>query len=130
MKRSAVLIAALLLLSVIATSASAQVLNARGRLTLLRVHDLGTNFGPPNDVLEAEVVIAIDTEPSKFFGFQLRNDANLPVRQAMFDLLRDAFARNLPVNIDFRQVAGRNNSVLFRVWLTPPPPSPGPVVVQ
>jgi hypothetical protein len=129
MKRSAVLIAALLLFSVIATTASAQV-NARGRLTLLRVHDLGTNFGPPNDVLEAEVVIALDTEPSRFFGFQLRNDANLPVRQAMFDLLRDAFARNLPVSIDFRQVPGKNNNLLFRVWLTPPPSSPGPVVTQ
>ena len=38
----------------------------------------------------------------------------------MLDLLRDAFERNLSVNIDFTSVAGKNNSILSRVFLTPP----------
>jgi hypothetical protein len=84
----------------------------------LRVHDVGTGFGPPTDFIDVEVVIALDTQPSRFFGFQLRNDARLPARQAMLDLLRDAFERNLTVNIDFFQVPGKNNNILFRVWLT------------
>lgn len=117
MKRSVLLILALLMMVLLATSASAQV-NARGKLTVLRVHDVGTGFGPPTDFIDVEVVIALDTQPSRFFGFQLRNDTKLPARQGMLDLLRDAFERNLTVNIDFFQVPGRNNNILFRVWVT------------
>ena len=117
MKRSILLILALMTVMLLATSASAQV-NARGRLTVLRVHDVGTGFGPPTDFIDVEVVIALDSQPSRFFGFQLRNDTKLPARQAMLDLLRDAFERNLIVNIDFFQVPGKNNNILFRVWLT------------
>ena len=62
--------------------------------------------------------IGLDSQPGKFFGFQLRNDAKLPARQGMLDLLRDAFERNLIVNIDFFQKPGKNNNILFRVWLT------------
>ena len=122
MKRSAVLLAVLMTMVLLAVSASGQV-TARGKLTLLRVHDVGSGFGPPNDFIDVEVVIAIDTAPGKFFGFQLRNDSRLPARQGMLDLLRDAFERNLAVNFDHLPVAGRNNSILFRVWLTPPPPT-------
>lgn len=117
MKRSAVVIIALLMIAVFSIPASGQV-NARGRLTLLRVHDVGTGFGPPTDFIDAEVVIGLDSQPGKFFGFQLRNDAKLPARQGMLDLLRDAFERNLIVNIDFFQTPGKNNNILFRVWLT------------
>jgi len=117
MKRSILLILVLLTMVLLATSASAQV-NAQGRLTVLRVHDVGTGFGPPTDFIDVEVVIALDTQPSRFFGFQLRNDTKLPPRQGMLDLLRDAFERNLIVNIDFFQVPGKNNNILFRVWIT------------
>jgi hypothetical protein len=123
MKRSAFVISSLfmmMLFTVLFTdTASAQsVENARGRLTLLRVHDLGTGFGPPADFIDAEVVIALDSRPGMFFGFQLRNDARLPARQGMLDLLRDAFERNLIVNIDFSHVPGKENNILFRTWLT------------
>lgn len=120
MKRSAILIAALSMLLLGTLSASGQLLNARGKLTLLRVHDVGTGFGPSTDFIDVEVVIALDTHPGKHFGFQLRNDTKLPARQAMLDLLRDAFERSLSVNIDYTAVSGKNNSILFRVWLTPP----------
>ena len=117
MKRLATVIIAVSLIAVFTIPASAQV-NARGHLTLLRVHDVGTGFGPPTDFIDTEVVIALDSQPNKFFGFQLRNDAKLPARQGMFDLLRDAFERNLIVNIDYFQTPGKNNNILFRVWLT------------
>ena len=45
---------------------------AIGNITLLRVHDLGTGFGPPDDELDAEVIVLLDTEPEKAFGFKLR----------------------------------------------------------
>jgi hypothetical protein len=95
-------------------TASAQVITNTGRITSLRVHDLGTGFGPPHDFIDVEVVISLDSQPGKFFGFQLRNDAKLPARQGMLDLLRDAFERNLIVNIDSNQPPGRNNYILFR----------------
>jgi hypothetical protein len=117
MKRTILMILVLMTVMLLATSASAQV-NARGRLTALRVHDVGTGFGPSTDFIDVEVVIALDSQPGRFFGFQLRNDTKLPARQGMLDLLRDAFERNLIVNIDFFQVPGKNNNILFRVWLT------------
>jgi len=93
------------------------LLEAQGRITFLRVHDLGTGFGPPNDFLDVEAVILLDSQPGKGFGFQLRNDRNRPAREGMLQLLRDAFSRNEPVTIDFLRRTGRNNGTIFRVAL-------------
>jgi hypothetical protein len=101
------------------------VVNVSGRLSLLRVHDRGTKFGPPNDQVDVEVIVAFANRPNEFFGFQLRQDANAPVREGMLGLLRDGFNHNWVVNLDFDQQPNRRNSVLFRVWLTKPP-NPGP----
>ena len=94
------------------------LLNSAGKLTLLRAHDRGTKFGPPGDQIDVEVVIQLDSEPGKAFGFQLRNDAQGPARQGMLDLLRDGFNHNWTVNIDYDLVPSRQNGVIIRVWLT------------
>jgi len=99
------------------SQAQASLLEANGRITFLRVHDVGTGYGPPNDFLDAEVVMHLDTQPDKTVGFQLRNDGNLPARQAMFDLLRDAFDKNWPVTIDYNIDPGKNVGVIIRVWV-------------
>jgi hypothetical protein len=96
------------------------VVNTSGRLSLLRVHDRGTKFGPPGDQIDVEVVLAFVGRPNDFFGFQLRTDANAAVREGMLGLLRDGFNFNWIVNLDFDQQPNRRNSVLFRVWLTKP----------
>ncbi len=96
------------------------VVNTSGRLSLLRVHDRGGKFGPPNDQIDVEVVVAFVNRPNDFFGFQLRTDANAPVREGMLGLLRDGFNHGWIVNLDFDQQPNRRNSVLFRVWLTKP----------
>jgi hypothetical protein len=83
-----------------------------GKLTLLRVHDVGTGYGSPT--MDIEVVIRLDTVPDRAFGFQLRDDANKFVRQGMLDLLRDAFDNNWTVTIN------ENSGIVFRVWLTKP----------
>lgn len=87
-------------------------------MTLLRVHDVGTKYGPPADQIDVEVVIWLDSQPGKAFGFQLRNDSNRPVRQGMLDLLRDAFNNNWTVTIHYEINPGLNNGVIRRVWLT------------
>jgi hypothetical protein len=89
---------------------------ARGRVTFLRVHDAG-GFGPESDFLEGEVVFQLDTQPGRSFGFELREDAPLPAHEGMLGLLRDAFTNDLDVNINYRQVADKSNSVAFRIEL-------------
>jgi hypothetical protein len=94
------------------------LLESSGRLTFLRVHDVGTGFGPASDFIDVEVVIKLDTKPNNSFGFQLRNDGNRPARAGMLDLLRDAFNRNWLVTIDYNLDAGKTNGVIIRTALT------------
>ena len=97
------------------TNAFAGLVESKGRITFLRVHDVGTGFGPPSDFLDVEVVVQLDSQPGKSFGFQLRNDSNLVSRQGMLDLLRDAFANNFPVLIDYNVTPPKVNGVIIRV---------------
>lgn len=122
MKRTTLALAITLLVMACFVSAQAQqqLLNASGKLTLLRVHDVGTGYGGGSDNVDVEVVIALHSLPGKAFGFQLRNDANRPARQAMLDLLRDGFNHNWTVNIDYWIEPGKNNGVIIRTWLTKP----------
>jgi len=102
------------LIAVCASPARADLLESKGRITFLRVHDVGTGFGPPSDFLDVEVVIQLDSQPGKSFGFQLRNDNNRPAREGMLELLRDAFANNFPVIIDYNVAPPKVNGVIIR----------------
>src|ERR1700744_366109 len=118
MKRLGIAVTVALFLAILAAPASAQV-NASGRVTLLRVHDLGTGYGPPTDSLDVEAVVWLDNQPGKAVGFLLPNDQFLPARQGMLDLLRDAFANNWVVHIDYIMAPGHtNNFVIIRTWVT------------
>jgi photosystem II stability/assembly factor-like uncharacterized protein len=88
------------------------LLAAEGNVTLLRVHDVGTGFGPPTDFIDVEVVIALDSLPGRFFGFQLRADANRDAHRHMLNLLRDAFKRERRVRIDYFRTGVRNGRVI------------------
>ena len=89
-----------------------------GKLTFLRVHDVGTGFGPPSDFIDVEAVMKLNSRPDLFMGFQLRNDSNRAARQGMLDLLRDAFNNNWTVAVDYNIDSGRTNAVAIRVALT------------
>ena len=119
MKRlNVAIVLTLVLLVWLTTLAQAAILQASGRITLLRVHDVGTGYGPPTDWIDVEVIIKLDNQPGKAFGFQLRDDGNYPLRQGMLDLLRDAFNNNWPVTIDYDIDPGKNHGIIRRVWLT------------
>jgi hypothetical protein len=90
------------------------VLAAEGRLSFLRVHDVGTKFGPPSDQIDVEVVVQLDSEPGRSFGFKLRADADEAARRSMLGLLRTAFNRDRRVRLDYLRT-GLDNGVLFRV---------------
>lgn len=95
----------------------ADLKNSSGKLTFLRAHDVGTGWGPPNDQLDVEVVFMLDSVPQGAFGFQLRNDGNEPVREAMVGLLRDAYVNNLRVSVDYFIDPGKHNGRAFRIAL-------------
>jgi hypothetical protein len=93
------------------------LLERTGLITFLRAHDLGSGFGPPTDFIDVEAVIKLDTAPDEAYGFELRNDRFRPSRQAMFDLLREAYFSNRSVTIDYFIIPGRHNGRIFRVAL-------------
>jgi hypothetical protein len=95
----------------------ADIKNHQGKLTFLRAHDVGTGWGPPNDELDVEVIFILDSDPEGAYGFQLRTDANQPVREAMFSLLRDAYVHNLTVSADYFIDPGKHNGTAFRIAL-------------
>ena len=83
-----------------------------GRVTLLRVHDLETGYGPPDDQLDAEVIVWLDTEPQKAFGFKLRDDSARQPAQGKLTILRDAFNHNVAVQLDFIRTGCRTGTIM------------------
>ena len=91
------------------------LLQSTGKLTVLRVHDVGTGYGPPNNFLDTEVVLALQSEAGKAFGFKLRQDQNEHAHQGMLDLLRDALTHDWAVTIDYDIQPGRTVGEIIRV---------------
>jgi|ERR1043165_3597739 hypothetical protein len=94
-----------------------QLTQGTGKLTLLRVQDVDQGFGPPNDRIDAEVIVAIDTSPDSAFGFRLLPDGNRPVREGMLSLLRDAYAANSSITLEYLIDQGKKNGILKRAFL-------------
>ena len=46
-----------------------RLLQAEGRLVFLRVHDVGSGFGPPTDHLDAEVIVRLDSFRARRLDF-------------------------------------------------------------
>ena len=105
-------------LSLLFLSAQSDLRQASGKITMLRVHDVGTKYGPPTDQIDVEVVLQLSTQVGKSFGFQLRNDNNALVREGMLALLKDAYANNWTVWIDYNIDPGKNNGVIIRAWVS------------
>jgi hypothetical protein len=93
------------------------LLQATGKLELLRVHDVGTKFGPPSDEIDVEVVFQLRDDERRI-GFQLRTDKHRLARGGMLDILRDAFNHDWTVTADFEIELGKKNGEAIRVWLT------------
>ena len=100
------------------------LVNLTGKIVLLRVNEVGDLFGPANDNIQAEVIVRFDTQPPNCAsGFNLRTDANQPVRQGMLDLLRDAFNHGWRVSIDHIDPP-KTKGRIIRVSITKDPSSP------
>ncbi len=88
------------------------VLAVQGKITFLRVHDVGTGFGPPMDSIDGEVVVRPDAEPLKALGFQLRTDAKEVAHAGMLDVLRDAFRQDRTIRIEYVRTGLRHGTIL------------------
>ncbi len=117
MKRTPFVLALLAVALLATVPAHADLLEAAGKVTMLRVHDVGTAYGPPGDVIDTEVVFQLSGNPGKAYGFQLRSGTNQLAHQGMLDLLRDAFNNNWTVVTDFNRDPAKNNGVAIRVWI-------------
>ena len=114
MKPVGIALAAVWVVLAFSAPVQADIRQASGKLTLLRVHDAGTKYGPPSDQIDVEVVIHLNSQPGKAFGFQLRDDGNRPAHQGMLDLLRDAFNNDWTVTVDYDIEPGKKNGVIIR----------------
>jgi hypothetical protein len=96
-----------------------KLIASQGRVKELRVIELKSKHGPPADQIDVEVVAELDSVPDRGMGFQLRDDANRPVRQGMLDLLRDAFQLGCQTRIEYSidLDAGKKNGIIVRVIL-------------
>lgn len=83
-----------------------------GRVTLLRIHDVGTGYGPPTDPIDGEVVVKLDTARDKSFGFTLRKGADGRVHASYVTVLRGAFAHDEPVLIEYQNTGLHNRRIL------------------
>lgn len=80
---------------------SNRLIQSQGKVTFLQVHDVGTGYGPPDDQIDTEVVVGLDSVPGRRMGFQLRDDKNRTARQGMLNLLRNAYTHDWTVLIDY-----------------------------
>jgi hypothetical protein len=92
--------------------------NAAGKVTLLRVHEIGSGYGPATDSLDVEVVFQLDSIPGISIGFKLRADGDRAVHEGMLDLLRDGFTYGWTAHVDYEIPAGKHNGTVLRIWLT------------
>ena len=88
------------------------LLEASGKITFLRANDVGTGFGPPSDFLDDEIIVQLDTQPGKSFGFQLRGDGEKAARAGMLETLRSAFRNNRTVLIDYIRTGIQNGQII------------------
>ncbi len=98
---------------------AAKLIISTGKLTFLRAHEVDSGFGPANDSIDGEAVVKLSSHPDRAMGFPLRVDADRVAHEAMFHLLRDAFAGDLTVTIEYSidLDAGKKNGMILRVAL-------------
>ena len=93
-----------------------------GKVSFLRVNEIGYEYGPAGDVLKTEVVVRLDSAPDMAFGFELRaGDQNLPARLAMLAILRDAYIHQLSVLLAYDIKLGKKQGHLMRIEFQAPP---------
>ena len=85
-----------------------------GKISFLRLQALGSGYGAPPDRLDAELIVRVATAPDIALGLKLRVDKQEAANSAMAERLRDAFAENRTVRIEYER-AGLRRGLIKRV---------------
>ena len=80
-----------------------EIRGATGKLTLLRVIESGSHH----------VIVKLDSEPQRTFTFALGGSS----KEAMFDLLREAFVRNMTVEVSSKSYPKSSDNTITQVSL-------------
>jgi len=88
------------------------LVEVQGKITLIRVNDVGGGYGPPTDFMDTDAEVWLDTQPGRAFGFQLRPDDQEADHKGMLKLLRDAFDNNRAVQLDIIRTGVRNGRIV------------------
>ena len=94
-----------------------EIRTAIGELSYLRVHEVGSGFGPQFDYLDVEVVCGVKGHDGGF-GCTLREDPHRAAHAGMLDLLRDAFNQDTVIEIEYTVDPGefgKVNGTILRV---------------
>jgi hypothetical protein len=114
------------------TIAEAQVNAVEGKVTMLLVQEEDAEYGPPGDEIDVEVVLTLDVTSTILYGFNLRSGENQMVHLGMLALLREAYANNWTVHVEYEQKGGGGvgggggpggsspQNEVFRIWVAKP----------
>jgi hypothetical protein len=95
-----------------------KLLAMTGKITFLRVNDVGTGYGPASDKIDAEAIVKLDTAPDRAFGLTLRNDESFASHQKIFEIMQDAFDNDRVISIDFLSTPPQKNGIIVGATIT------------
>ena len=109
-----------------------QIRVAIGKLAFLRVHEVGSGFGPPSDFIDVEVVLRGQGKGWRILVAPCATTNNRFAHAGMLDLLRDAFNQDTVIEIEYLVDPGefgKVNGTILRVTRrhTTPGPAKSPV---
>ncbi|AFL82113.1 hypothetical protein Aeqsu_2660 [Aequorivita sublithincola DSM 14238] len=76
-------------------------LSAEGKINFLRLHNVGGGYGSGYDMLDAEVIVKIDSQTEMSFGMQLRKNENEKSALNMYRMLQKAFQQNENIMLEY-----------------------------
>ena len=88
-----------------------------GKITSIRAQIEGLEYGGKEDFLDAELLVKLDSAPEMTFGFRY-HEKNTPSLDLMAGLLKEAYFRDLPVNILHTQLPKKKNQTIIWVELS------------
>jgi len=86
-----------------------------GKISLFRAQIKGLEIGPPNDRLDAEVLVTLDSKPDMVFGIAYHTED--PAARTMIETLREAYLHDMPVTVQAPLMPGRKHLRLIWVQL-------------
>ena len=88
------------------------ILRAAGRVTFLRIQEVGSGWGSGANFLDVELVVRLDSQPEYAFGLQLRPGSQEYAALGAVDHLRRSMRRNSVIDIDYRRTGFRSGTII------------------